>query len=431
MTDLVSSPTDTIPMNAVAFGAEFTEATAVTEATPLPVSLGGVGSPISQFGALQTVERTPVIELKSTYGLSAFRDVVSVAGSGTVTHAGVGLASEFTVATTANGADSAALDSAERGRYMPGSAGEIGIGIRLASATRTGSQKAEWGAFSDNNGLIFGLDATGFYVAVRKSGVDTIIRQADFNRDKFDSSGPSGLTLNLLDGNIFQCDFTWYGYGTIIFGIVTTDANGTQRKYKLHEFTPTNETSMQNPNLPIRAKVTNSGTAAAQTMYVAGRQYSIVGKFNPNRRANGHFRETALTGIGTTFVPVLSFRRKVNCEAISATTEGFEALAGQAMYWQIRLNGTLTGASFGTPANTTESETCMEVDTSATAITGGELLQPGGIFTANIGNSTIVSTAPSLSLAIPLLQPVTLCVRRITGTAGSLDGLVMRWREEW
>jgi hypothetical protein len=386
---------------------------------------------LSQFGALQTVERTPVIELKSTYGLSAFRDVVAVVGSGTVTHAGVGLASEFTVATTASGTDSATLDSAERGRYMPGSGAEIGIGIRLASVTRTGSQKSEWGAFSDNNGLIFGLDAAGFYVAVRKAGVDTIIRQANFNRDRFDGTGPSGLTLNLLDGNIFQCDFTWYGYGTIIFGIVTTDLLGTQKKYKLHEFTPINETSMQNPNLPIRAKVTNDGTAAAQTMYVAGRQYSITGKFNPNRRANGHYRATALTGIGTTFVPVMSFRRKANCEAISATTEGFEALAGQAMYWQIRLNGTLTGASYGTPADTTVTETCMEVDTSATAITGGQLLQPGGIFTANVGNSSLVSTVPSLSLAIPLLQPVTLCVRRITGTAGSLDGLVMRWREEW
>jgi hypothetical protein len=385
----------------------------------------------SQFGAVQIIERTPLIELKSTYGLSALRDVVTVAGSGAVTHAGIGVAAEFTVATTASGTDSAQLDSAERGRYMPGSSAEIGIGIRLASATRTGSQKAEWGAFTDNNGFIFGLDATGFYVAVRKGAVDTVIRQSAFNRDKFDGTGASGLTLNLLDGNIFQVDFTWYGYGTIQFEIVTTDINGTQKKFVLHEYTPTLTTSTLNPNLPIRAKVTNGGTATAQTMYVAGRQYSINGKFDANKRSNGHYRASALGSIGTTFLPVMSFRRKTAFQSISAITEGFDALVDVNMYWQLRVNGTLTGASFGTPSNTTATETCMEVDTSATAISGGEILNPGGVLAASSKQTVSLTAARALSLDIPQSQPVTLCVRTVTGTNASVDALVMHWREEW
>tara|TARA_R110000796_G_scaffold3212_11_gene12310 strand:- start:743 stop:2032 length:1290 start_codon:yes stop_codon:yes gene_type:complete len=392
---------------------------------------GSEGLPIAQFGAMQTVERTPVIELKSTYGLSALRDIVTVTGSGGVVHPGIDAASEFAVATTANGADSAQLDSAERGRYMPGSAGEIGIGIRLASATRTGNLKTEWGAFTDDDGFIFGLDATGFYVAVRKGATDTIIRQADFNRDTFDGTGPSGLTLNLLNGNIFQVDFTWYGYGTIIFEIVTKDLLGTQRKYKFHEFTPTLTTSVGNPNLPIRAKATNGGTAVAQTVFVAGRQYSIMGKFNPNKRANGHFRSAALGSIGTTFLPVMSFRRKTDFQSISAAVDGFDALTTGDLYWQLRVNGTLTGASYGTPADTTAVETCMEVDTSATAITGGEILNPGGIIAASVGQQRALAAESSLALDIPTTQPVTLCVRRLTGTNASLSGLVVRWREEW
>jgi hypothetical protein len=386
---------------------------------------------LSQFGALQTVERTPVVELKSTYGLSLLRDVVTLAGSGTVSHAGIGVASEFTMATTASGTDSAILDSAERGRYMPGSGGEIGIGIRLASATRTGSQKAEWGAFTDNNGFIFGLDATSFFVAIRNGGVDTIIRQSAFNRDKFDGTGPSGLTLNLLNGVIYQCDFTWYGYGVIQFSVIVPDLLGTQKKFTLHEYAPTLTTSTLNPNLPIRARIQNGGTAAAQTIYVAGRQYSITGKFAPNKRSNGHFRSASLGSIGTTFLPVMSFRRKTAFQSISAIVEGFEALADANMYWQLRLNGTLTGASYGTPADTTANETCMEVDTSATAITGGEILSPGGILGASARNATVISGQTSLGVVIPALQPVTLCLRRVTGAAAALDALVLRWREEW
>jgi hypothetical protein len=386
---------------------------------------------LSQFGALQTAERTPVIELASIYGLSALRDVVTVAGGGTVTHAGPSLASVFTVATTASGTDSAILDSAERGRYQPGNEGEIGIGIRMDSATRTGSQKAEWGAFTDVDGFIFGLDSAGFYVAVRKDSTDLITRQADFNVDRFDGTGPSGLTLDLLKGNIFQVDFTWYGFGNIIFHVVTAGLDGIQRKYILHRFTPTAGQSTNNPNLPLRARLQNGGTATAQTMYVAGRQYSIFGRYNPNRRSNGHFLSTPLTGIGTTFVPVMSFRRKTAFATVSAKSSSMEALANANMYWQLRLNGTLTGAVYGTPANTTAAETCMEVDTTATAITGGQVINAGGIISASVGNSVSISTALWDGLDIPNGQPVTLCVRKLSGVSGTVDGLTLRWREEW
>ena len=127
----------------------------------------------------------------------------------------------------------------------------------------------------------------------------------------------------------------------------------------------------------------------------------------------------------------MSFRRKTAFQSISAITEGFDALVDANMYWQLRVNGTLTGASFGTPANTTAAETCMEVDTSATAITGGEILNPGGILAASSKQTVSLTAARALALDIPQSQPVTLCARTVTGTNASVDALVMHWRAEW
>jgi hypothetical protein len=386
---------------------------------------------LTQFGLLETVERTPILELKSIYGLSTLRDITTVAGSGTVSHGGIGVDSEYTVATTASGTDSAILDSAERGRYQPGTTAEVGMGVRLSQTTLTGNQKCEWGAFNANNGFVFGLDATGFYIAIRKNGVDNITRQDNFNRDSFNGSGQSGLVLDLTDGNIFQVDYAWYGYGTVVFKIISTDHEGKQQVYTLHEYTPDSETSISNPNLPIRASVSNGGTAAAHTMYVAGRQFSILGRNDPNKRSNGHFRSASLGTIGTTFLPVLSFRRKTGWDAVSAFASGFEAIADADLYWQIRLNGSLTGPVWGTPANTTATETCMEVDTTATAITGGQIISPGGIIGASAPNRSTISAQNALALVIPSNQPVTICVRRVTGTNATLNALVADWREEW
>ena len=101
------------------------------------------------------------------------------------------------------------------------------------------------------------------------------------------------------------------------------------------------------------------------------------------------------------------------------------------LYWQLRVNGSLTGASWGTPADTTATETCMEVDTSATAISGGDIINPGGIVGASSKNSADIGAQSALGVDVPENYPVTLCVRRISGTNATVEGCVLRWREEW
>ena len=93
----------------------------------------------SQLGEDLVAQRTPVIELNSSYGTSILRDVKHEIGSGTITN-GTGTI-DLQTGATAN--SRATLDSAETGRYVPGFSAQIGMGI-LVPTPPTGNQVARW-----------------------------------------------------------------------------------------------------------------------------------------------------------------------------------------------------------------------------------------------------------------------------------------------
>lgn len=386
--------------------------------------------PLDQFSHVATAERTPIIEIKSAFGESAFRDITSTAGSGSITNSvGDG---EYDLSTTANGADAAELQSAERGQYIPGSAAESGIYVRLDQDNLTGSQEARWGYFDDDNGVFFGQDEDGLFVQRRTGGTDQgKIRREDWNNDRLDGSGdrktnPSGLNLDLTDGHIFQVDFTWYGDGPFEFKVFIQDNAGRKQEVVIHRLNAKGELSVQNPNLPIRARIENGGTAEPATMFVAGRQYSILGRERPNRRLNGEFR--TVSDIGTSFEPILTFRKKSDFVGVTTEPEKITALADTPMRYQLRLNSNVSNTAFGNLADTSASETALEVDSSATQIGGGEILDKG-IFSSSGGNKEALTESNTLPQIIPEQQPVTLAARTLSGT-GTLD-ITMMLREEW
>ena len=213
----------------------------------------------SQFDELLVAKKFPIVELTSVYGLSSLRDAVTTAGGGTVTND----ATEYNLSNTASGAASAILESVLRGRYEPGFAGEAGIGVRIPTLP-IGNQVGRWGLFDSQNGAFFGVNSTGVFLAIRRGGTDLTFPQSTWNVDRLDGTGPSGATLNLSKGNIFQIVFTWYGYGVIEFRVVIPNPTTlAQEVITVNRFSPTGETSFVDPNLPLRAQIDNNGTATA------------------------------------------------------------------------------------------------------------------------------------------------------------------------
>lgn len=374
------------------------------------------------FGELLTVNRTPIIELNSSYGFSALRDAKVETSGGTVVSDGV----EFLVSSGVTPNGFAQLGSAEVGRYIPGYSAELGIGIRVPTLP-TGNQYAQWGGFgaTSGNGVYFGVDATGYYVAVLKDSVETKVYQDEWNIDSLDGLGASGYSINDSNGRIFQIDFTWYGYGPIVFSVVGT-VDGTTRIIKCHSFSGFDSTSVDSPNFRVVAQTGNGGDASDYRVYCGGRQYSILGNYVPKFRYTGDFRGSVSTT--TTVKPLVSFRRKEGFGDRSITLQGFTSLAvSEPHIIEARISGTLTGASYGTPTNHTATETALESDTQATAITGGIVIWQE-VVAAGQGNQQVFSDR-SVDFDVPDGEIITLCARTLTGTGSVISDL--RMREEW
>lgn len=380
----------------------------------------------SQFGEFLAVERTPIIELNSSYGTSQLRDAVTTENGATETLAPTG---EIQLQTGTNPDGRVIVESAEIGRYIPGFSAEIGLGLRVSDAP-TGTQEIRWGGLSPdgNDGLYFLYDADGLAVVRLNNGTESITRQADWNIDTLDGTGKSKVNLDPSVGKIYQIEFTWYGYGAIVFGIVDTVA-GDQDFIRAHRLEAFSDTSIRSPNLRVFVEVKNGGTTTTNLdVRLGGRQYAIVGKYEPRFRFTGDRRAGRSTS--TTVLPLISFLRKDAFNDRSVKLESYSLLnnGNEDAYIEIRLGGTLTGASFGTPSNYTATETALESDTSATAITGGDVVWAGDIVGA--GQNRAPSLAQNkVELDIPNGSVVTLCAATFTGTTTVVSGF--RMREEW
>lgn len=378
----------------------------------------------SQFGELRVVERTPVIELNSAYGLSNLRDVVTTVGTGSATAAaGSG---EILLSTGISANASVNLETAERGRYMPGAAGQAGIGIRIPTAP-TGEQVIRWGLYASTNGYYWGMDATGMFVARLNNGTESKTYQSAWNVDPLDGSGPSGLTLSVTAGQIYHIDFTWYGYGIIEFAVIMRTEAAGQQQVLAHRIAADGSTSIRNPNLPITVEALNNATASNVDVYVGGRQYSIIGDYRPEFRVSSDYRISAT--VNTTTKHYVSFRRKSGFGSRSVKVDGWTIIPQtQNMILELRLNPTITSASYTALTNHTATETALESDTTSNVISGGEVLYTD-IIPAGSRTSFDATTIQGLGLEIPGTQSVALCLRS-TSSSGAAD-VVLRMREEW
>lgn len=378
---------------------------------------------LSQFGEVLTISRSPIIELNSSYGVSSIRDVVALTGGGSASDG----AGEIILSTSAAPTSSVRIKSAESGVYIAGYGAEIGIGMRFPNAP-TGNQVALWGGLTNlgNDALRFGYDSTGVYISRLRNSIEaTKVYQSSWNQDKLDGTGKSGFNLNMSGGTIFQIDFTWYGYGQIQWGVIAV-VDGQQKFIAAHSEKVVGESSIESPNLQVFSQVDNGGDATDFTSYLGGRQYSVIGRYVPNFRYTGSFRVS--TNTSTTRIPLITFRGKTGFLDRRVLLDAIDAgVASADVIIEVILGGTLTGETFGNPTGHAVSETALEVDTAATAITGGVLIY-SDYLTAGAGNKINFSTKDA-SIPIPIENNITLAVRTLTGT-GTITSF-FRMKEEW
>jgi len=280
-------------------------------------------------------------------------------------------------------------------RYIPGRTSELTFAIKLQ--TPVAGIRRRFGLFDGADGIYF-EDNGGDYacVIINSDGATptiTRVARADWNGDKLDGAGGSGITADATKQQIVCIDYEWYGSGQVIFSFVI---NG--EKQVVHTFNTGNVLVVpwcKTPFLPIRLELKNTtGVAGTHHMYQGSN--SLVVEGTSTRIGTLQNMITLPAGVtlttANTFYPVLSVRLK------STTLKGvvlpitFQAatLDNTSVFYKVIRNTTLNGTWVDMP----DTNAFTQYNYTATGeISGGIVLESGFI----VSGSTSHITMPPLA----------------------------------
>ena len=271
--------------------------------------------------------------------------------------------------------------------YIPGRQNEITQAVRFTEPEEGIRRRV--GLFNENNGFFFENWGLEYAVCVRKTDstgttTDTRITRENWNIDKLDGTGLSGIVADPAAIQMLDIEYEWYGAGIVEFKwIINNNA------YPVHVFYHANiatEPYINTPFLPVRLELTNvDGTPGTHYFYQNSTSVQTEGARGPIGREENV--STPLAGVGTgsanTFRPILSIRlRSDRLQGVALPLE-FQAasLDNTALFYRVIRDTTLTGADW----NNVPGNSFCEYDYAATGYTGGEAIQTGYISSTNQG----------------------------------------------
>ena len=318
-------------------------------------------------------------------------------GGGSATYTQANSSTVLSTAGTTSGAR-ALRQTKVYWRYQQGKSHLIKMtGTLNKSGTAAGTSVARIGYFDDNNGVFFGRDVTGFFIAKRSnvsgSVVDTKVYQSAWNVDGMNSAlnalNPSDITVDFTKEQIFTMDLQWLGVGRVRYYLfINGKLNLVHETMNANLFTAV---YIRTANLPCRYEVFNdSGTGAnisVEAICIAIESEGGVvdeGGVTLEFDTAGAGRSCANSSPLTYLFSIrlkdtfngLTYRGHVeNIETnILATTNN--------CYWEWLWNATLGGSPAWSDVNTTYSG--VEYDTSAT-FSGGIAVASGFVVAGGNG----------------------------------------------
>ena len=286
-----------------------------------------------------------------------------------------------------NAGDSVTRQTRRIQRYIPGRQNEVSMSVRFGNPV-TGIRR-RFGLFSDFNGAFFedGGDGT-YYVCTRRntaSGVvDTRVAREDWNYDKMDGTGPSGITVDPAAIQLAVIEYEWYGAGQVEFKFVIDN-----NSFPVHRFNHANrqETTWASAAaLPVRVELTNvAGTPGTHTFYhgshsfatearteILGRQLSI------STPVTGKTLTTA-----NTFYPVVAIRLKASALDSVVIPDVFSGatLDNTSIFVKVLEGVTVTGGTWVDYGP----DSAVEYNLTGTSFTGGNTIETVFVSSGNMG----------------------------------------------
>lgn len=226
--------------------------------------LVGIGDDwVDAFGRVRISATTTLFEASFTYDTQPILFEPVTAPGGTITQADAAL--RLTVDGTPG-----AIAAVQSRQYIPYEKGKS----QLVKATGilgppTVGVRTRIGYYDAADGFYVQQDADGPAVVRRSSTtgtvVETVIRQAGWNLDPMDGTGPSGLTLDPTRAQILVIDGQWLGVGRVRVGL---NIDGTT--HYVHEWRHANREVVapytRSFTLPIRYEIETVTSGGAGTL---------------------------------------------------------------------------------------------------------------------------------------------------------------------
>ena len=252
------------------------------------------------------------------------------------------------------------------------------------------------GYYGEANGIYFEREGSINYMVERSSvtgaPINTRVAQANWNQDKLDGSGPSGLVLDASKAQILYMDIEWLGLGTVRTGFII---NGSF--IPVHNFNHANlinTTYITTASLPLRYEMTNlAATTGASTLkQVCSTVISEGGYELRGAQLSAGTTITSPKTLGTagTFFPIVSLRLKTNrLDAIVILTAiSILGISNNANYkWEVVASGTTTGGTWVSAG--TNSAVEYNITGTSFSSTGGRILATGFFQGSNQGSNSV------------------------------------------
>lgn len=366
------------------------------------------------FNQVNTTEYTPIIERRPLPVFSALRDRIT--GPGTVSV----VAGETRLDATAG---TSGLYTRELGHYLPGLVGVAGIRARFEE---TAGVTYRYG-YGDDNGNRIGLEWRdgAWYTFIDSGSVRWYEQPRSQWVDPLDGTGPTGLNAD-LNGVTFRTQFGWYGGLSIKFKVAIADRINGDRLVDIDSSgARPDAVTIEQPDLPLFCEATTGGV-----IYRGGAQYGVFGRYRPQYRVTSS-PVGENTAVGTALVPLVSFRIKSaeQWRGVRVILTGETVVGDADGRYEIIIDGDLTGAAWGGIAGIDPNETAAEVDTSATAVTGG-YRTASGIIAAGAGRASGAADVDPADLPLPVGATVTVAVATFAATNATFRA-VLRIREQF
>ncbi len=351
---------------------------------PMPISLPD--DQLSAFWRLRVVNPQNLGDLILKYQVDPedFAVTADAGGKGTVAHVPFESSARLAV-SDGTAAAFAQVQTKDYYRYQAGR-GIVWFTTGFLDAFPIhANQVIEWGRFDAEDGHFFRARGAVVYLVERSSvsgaPVDVAVAQADWNVDRMDGSAgaanPSGLTLDVTKGNIYEVRRQQW----LSVGDVWVYVNG----HLVHVFRHAGLLAvpyMRTAQLPVTARIENVAAAAAGSWRFTCGHVGMEGAVDVPVHPFGWTMPASVNCLNGVEKPLFAIRPKAvfpaagptNRSVILPTTLHVSAESQRAAVRLVWDPTSITGATWAVPG---EAQSAVEIDTAGTVVVGGTtLLRP-------------------------------------------------------